>query len=444
MTTSTALLGPRPSPRAPFGSRARRGPGALLAALALVLAAAAPAAAQPLQRRPGAPQDDAAAQRLLDLLGPDHFVREAWRAVVRRPWDAKAIDRAKFEAARAEAVAAAQASRTPREVRAAINAMLGTLGVSHLAVLERAVWERELAQEFVARRTLRFGCELIELDGRLFLDGVAHDGPAARAGLRAGDEVATIEGAPALGSPWLDPAAHDPGMPGPPGHFLRPDGERPLTLGVRRAADGPLEGVSVTPFPTSLVDAARASVRVERVGDAKVGVVRLWHFMHMDVARTVARALEGPFVGADAVVLDLRGRGGSSAVVEAVLALFVGRRARWRGPVVCLTDAGTRSAKEIFAWRWRQAGRGPIVGERTQGACIGCVFQELSDGSIIMLPVQDVRRMTGGESLEGKGVDPTHPVAQLPLPYRAGRDAILDAGLAEAARLAEAATLEVH
>ncbi|MBX3466497.1 MAG: hypothetical protein KF878_06320 [Planctomycetes bacterium] len=409
--------------------------------LGLVLLLPGIAAAQPLTPRRGLPDDAGYAQRQLDLLGPEHLLREALRVTRARWYDRPARDdAARWEALRARWSPEAAAARTPAALHEVVNRMLGELGVSHLALVERDVYERELAGEFRAAPSLRLGAELILLDGRLFLDGVNHGGPADAAGLREGDEVVTIDGAPALGGAparpevhvALDPAGHDPGLPGPPGYFLRPPGDT-VTLGVRRAAGGPVEAVVVPLRASSMVEAVSASARVVEVDGRRVGVIRLWHFMTMQVAQRLEEALDGPLAAADALVLDVRGRGGQDAVVRRVLALFHGRRARWDRPVVVLTSEGTRSAKEIFAYHWKRAERGPVVGERTQGACLGCTFTQLSDGSILMVPVVDVRRLTGGEQLEGRGVEPDVAVGQLPLPYRAGRDAILEAGLREAA-----------
>jgi C-terminal processing protease CtpA/Prc len=208
---------------------------------------------------------------------------------------------------------------------------------------------------------------------------------------------------------------------------------------VRRVAGGAIEAVTLAPKASSLVDATRRSVHVVEAEGHTIGVIHLWHFMSMEVARALQQALDGPFKSCDALVLDVRGRGGSDMVVQRVLSLLSGRRRMWDKPVVVLTSHGTRSAKEIFAWEWRQIDRGPIVGERTLGACIGCTFRRLSDGSVLMVPVSDVRGLTHGQTLEGNGVEPTIPVAQLPLPYRGGRDAILDAGVHEAAALAPTA-----
>ncbi|MCO5170105.1 MAG: S41 family peptidase [Planctomycetes bacterium] len=412
----------------------RRSPPLVLALLLLLLPGIA--AAQPLTARRGLPQDEGYAQRQLDLLGPEHLLREALRVTRGRYYDRAARDdEARWEALRARWSPEAAGARSPAALYEVVNRMLGELGVSHLALLERAVYERELAGEFRAVPSVRLGAELVLLDGRLFLDGVTHGSPADAAGLRDGDEVVTIDGLLALGHASLEGAGHDPGLPGPPGFFLRPPGDL-VTLGVREAADAEVTPVEVALRPTSMVDAVRASARVVEVDGRRVGVIRLWHFMTMAVAERLEEALSGPLSSVDALVLDVRGRGGHDAVVRRVLGLFHGRRARWDRPVVVLTSEGTRSAKEIFAYHWKRAARGPVVGERTQGACLGCTFTQLSDGSILMVPVVDVRRLTGGEVLEGRGVEPDVLVRQLPLPFRGGRDAILEAGLREAATLA--------
>ncbi|MBI3724887.1 hypothetical protein HY251_13165, partial [bacterium] len=154
-----------------------------------------------------------------------------------------------------------------------------------------------------------------------------------------------------------------------------------------------------------------------------------WHFMNPGIVALLRKALENELAGADGLVLDVRGRGGRSDVMFSALSVFSGKDAGWKKPVVVLQDHGTRSAKEIFAWAWKERGLGKIVGERSAGAVIGCTFKKLFDGSILMHPVMDVKRMTRGENLEGKGVEPDVPVDQGSLEFRNGKDPILDRGL---------------
>jgi carboxyl-terminal processing protease len=399
----------------------------------------APATLAQVRARDAAGLDrDTQGQAVLDLLGPEHVLREAWRVTTRSFYD-KARLPGDWEQVRERYQREIAAARTPEEAHAVINAMLGNARTSHLALIERRVFLREVENEFRNRPIVRAGCELEEVEGRLFVCGVTEGGPAAEAGLVVGDEVVSLDGTAPAASGRLDPAGHDPALGGGPYWFLRPDDPpAPIALEVRREQGGAPRALSLLPRPTSQIESCRASARVEQVADKRVGVIRLWHFMHSGVSDALKDAIAGPFAAADALVLDVRGRGGSTLVVNAVMAQLVGARATWHKPVVVLTDRGTRSAKEIFAWQWKRRGRGPIVGERTAGACVGCTFRQLSDGSILALPIQDVTRLTQGEDLEGAGVEPTEPVAQLPLPFRGGRDAILEAGLARAAALAQA------
>lgn len=412
----------------------------LIAVPLFLLSLATPASAQ-LRRRPAmdAPPVERA-QRVFDLLGPEHLVREAWRTARRYWYDRGQLASKDWKGILERALVRAPQAKSPSETYAVINRMLGELKTSHLALVSYGVWRRELALEFRNRATFKAGCELVEIKGRYYVAGVATGSPAAKAGLLDGDEVLAIGGASPGKSALLAAAGHDPGLPGPPGYSIRLQKGVDVPFTIRRRKDGPRQQKTLKPAPFSLIQSARSSVRIERVGGVKVGVIELPHFIHRQMYRITRDALRGKLAQADALVLDVRGRGGSSYVVRMILSLFRGWRQEWTKPVVCLTDRTTRSAKEIFAWSWRRYGL-PIVGERTQGACIGCGFRQLSDGSVLMVPMVDVRRLTRGVTLEGNGVKPTIAVPQAPLPFRAGKDTILRAGLKEAAARVKQARL---
>lgn len=140
-------------------------------------------------------------------------------------------------------------------------------------------------------------------------------------------------------------------------------------------------------------------------------------------------------------MLDLRaGWGGAQPeyaelfVGGAPIMTFVGRDGReafasfrWRRPVVVLVDEGTRSGKEVVAYGLQRQGV-PVVGTRTAGALLGGRGFLLSDGSLLVLAVSDVR--VEGERLEGRGVLPDVEIP-FQLPYAAGKDPQLKAALAE-------------
>lgn len=391
------------------------------AALLFVAAASAPlaAAAEPESGDEPKALGKTSGERLLD---------DAVARVRKGFYDRDKGRRIDWEALASRYRELARSSASPREAHGLVNRMLGELKTSHLALIEGTVYDRELGSEFGAQRTLRAGCELVLVDGRLFVGSVYEDGPAERAGLAAGDEVLELDGVPAERSSLLEEAGHDPGLPGLPGFVLGVKTEEPVRVVARRAKDQPSRVLSLVPGKTSLLDAARASVRVTDRSGSRLGRIHLWHFQSQRMAELLNEAVKGPLHDADALVLDVRGRGGSAAVIGAVLSTFKGERPRWGKPVVALIDRGTRSAKEIFAWSFRRQELGKLVGERTAGAVIGCAFQRLFDGSVLMLPVQDVRGMTRGEQLEGKGVAPDVAVDPGLLPYRAGRDRIAERG----------------
>jgi carboxyl-terminal processing protease len=319
-------------------------------------------------------------------------------------------------------------SESPRAARELVNEMLGTLHTSHLALIDGKVYERELGSEFEAKRTPRAGCELVLLDGKIFATTIYEDGPAAKAGIAAGDEIVSIESQEPLASARVLDSAHDPGLPGPKAFALLVQKDERIPVVIRHERGGATREVVLEPFETCLLDAARSSVKVIDVKGHKLSRIHLPHFQTPKIARLLEESLDGPLAKGEALVLDVRGRGGYANVVNEVLANFKGERPRWKKPVIVLIDGGTRSAKEVFAWSFRRQGLGRLVGERTAGAVIGCGFEKLFDGSVLMLPIMDVQKMTGGEKLEGVGVEPDVTVDPGPLPYREGRDRIAERG----------------
>jgi carboxyl-terminal processing protease len=96
---------------------------------------------------------------------------------------------------------------------------------------------------------------------------------------------------------------------------------------------------------------------------------------------------------------------------------------RWRKPVAMLINSGTRSGKEVLAHGFKKNGFGSVIGERTAGALLAGTAFLLSDGSLLIVAVNDAA--VDGERVEGKGVDPTIKVP-FDIRYAAGQDPQLD------------------
>ena len=375
------------------------------------------------------------------------LVAEVGRLVSRHFYDRDAVERV-WAQARAVHSAALPADPTDDEVEAALDAMLAELGASHtghytpgdlayyelLDIFARDGWAPRLRRLFPGGRIAYTGIGVVPrtLEGRAFLAGVYHGGPAMRAGLRVGDEMLTTDGEP------FDAIASFAGKAG-----------QPVTLEVRRVAEGPVFAVEVVPErirPNEFfLQALRTSVRVIEHGGQRLGYVRIWSYARRQYHRVLIEELaEGSLKDVDGLVLDLRGGWGGAQpeyaelfVGGAPIMSFVGRDGReafasfrWRRPVVVLVDEDTRSGKEVVAFGLQRQAV-PVVGTRTSGALLAARGFLLSDGSLLVLAVSDVR--VEGERLEGRGVVPDLEVP-FRLPYAAGRDPQLDAALEELAQ----------
>lgn len=344
-----------------------------------------------------------------------------------------------WEAARARHRPQALQARGPRDVHEAITALLGELGASHAMVIEPEVYRVHIDAEAKAIALPRYGLALVHLEGGFFVADVLPGSVADAEGVRRGDRVVAIDGA-APRPDALAPSPYEAGLGGPRVYRLVASkvGQQAVLELQRAPGDLHTLRVELHAAPWSEVEATRVSRRVvERCG-MRVAYIRLYHVLIDDPVDMLEELIAGVGRQADALVVDLRGSGGLPQAAERVIRLLdphaLGGPA-WGRPAVALTDRGTRSAKELLAFRWRERRIGPLVGERTRGAVLGATFFELADGARLMLPVMDMRAMTGGEVLEKRGVAPDVTVPDQ-VPWSAGHDPIYERGLDVAAELA--------
>jgi carboxyl-terminal processing protease len=366
---------------------------------------------------------------------------QAWRILRDQFYDRKhhGVD---WPAARERYRPAAARAATQRDVHEAVTAMIGELGASHAALIEPDVYRKFYDAEAKGRLEPQFGLKLVKLEEGFFVSGLLHGGAAAAAGLRRGDRVLALGGRPP-DERALSPVPYDAGLGGPRSYRIpceRAGDSVQLELErFQRPKYGRYEA-TIRAHPWNEVEATRASKQVFEVHGQKIGYLRLYHVLSEDVVTALEEFL-AELDDAAAFVLDLRGQGGLPPLVQRTLEFFdrnVRGRPLWDRPVVGLIDGSSRSAKEALAFRWRRRRVGPLVGQTTSGAVLGATFTKLKDGAWLMVPVMDMRSMTGGVVLEGKGVRPDVEV-EVVLPWCEGRDAILERGLEVAADRALAA-----
>jgi tricorn protease len=114
---------------------------------------------------------------------------------------------------------------------------------------------------------------------------------------------------------------------------------------------------------------------------------------------------------------------------------------RWDGPIVLLTNERSYSDGEIFPWGFKALGLGRVVGMPTFGAVIGTNNVQLIDGTVFRIPGSGWWRRAAdgsiGDNLENIPVQPDILVPDVPEEALAGRDAQVEAGVAECLRMLE-------
>ncbi len=335
-------------------------------------------------------------------------------------------------------LAAAAASDDARS--AVINRMLSELAASHTGhytASEPAYYQLLDIFSGTLRQPLRrlfpdgqvtypgIGVFTRQLDAQVFIAGVLDGLPAWKAGLVVGDEVLAADGAP----------FH------PIKSFASKVGKE-VVLTIRRRSDVPTEEVLVIPElikpNEAFLRAMEASARIIDANGVKIGYIHVWSYAGARYQQVLERELSsGKLKDADALVWDLRdGWGGADAEYlhlfggRVPMTMLVNRDGRkslanvtWRKPVVMLVNGGTRSGKEILAYGFKEYRIGEVIGSRTAGAVLAGRAYLLTDGSLLLLAVADVR--VDGQRLEGVGVMPTISVP-FPLAYAQGQDPQLD------------------
>jgi carboxyl-terminal processing protease len=250
---------------------------------------------------------------------------------------------------------------------------------------------------------------------------VFDDSPAARAGLREGDLIVSVDGRKLVGIAADKAIAL---IKGPPGTDVK--------LGVEQHRSGRTALNTVTLTRATISEPVVASV-TKTVNGTRLGVVELATFSpgaHGEVREGVERELHKHARG---IVLDLRANGGG-LVDEArlIASIFVeqGTIVSTRGrtqpsvtlsatggaispsiPVVVLVDSNTASAAEIVTAALQDHHRATVVGTHTFGKGVFQEEEPLSNGGALDITVGEYftpngRNLGGGGVKQGAGITP--------------------------------------
>ncbi|WP_405986001.1 S41 family peptidase [Streptomyces sp. NBC_00872] len=268
--------------------------------------------------------------------------------------------------------------------------------------------------------------------GLIEVTRVQPGGPAAEAGIGAGDIIRTVDGAGVARRPVTEVMAllrgdtRSPGARAASGTGPRASGTG--TAGSTAAAVGTTVVLELERDGRSWSESLRrarlttGSVTVDRIaGDVlRITVEAFTKGSGKRVRDAVLGAPEG--VG---VLLDLRGNAGG-LVTEAVTAasafldgglvatydirgeqraLYAASGGDTGRPVVVLVDGGTMSAAELVTGALQDRGRSVTVGSRTFGKGSVQMPSRLPDGSVAELTVGHYRT-PAGHGVDGRGVTP--------------------------------------
>jgi carboxyl-terminal processing protease len=372
-------------------------------------------------------------------------------------WDKDRLEAMKWQKRAAQARQSVVEAPDLGEAARRINALLGELKTSHTGLLTPDDVEYYILmavfggasmpqEEFDARfwgAGVTFpgiGIFSVRVDGRDFIDQVLEGSPAARAGLKAGDEIVSVDGG------GYQPVRSFRGKVG-----------REVALAFRRTQDGPVQTVKVTVMSIAPLhafrEATRASARVIDKDGQRIGYVHVWASVGDDSGNALQGALAHLGVNAeprrnrdegdrpprlDGLVIDMRGKiGGTAPTATRYLDLLdprgplLGSRERgssrrttaMRGRTAVLIDHHTRSTGELFVHAYKRERQGPLIGTRTAGAVSAARAFAMPGGNLLYVAVSGLE--IDGEVLEGPGVAPDIEVAR-PIPYAQGADPVLD------------------
>ena len=260
---------------------------------------------------------------------------------------------------------------------------------------------------------------------------------------RAGDYVLAIDGEALLGSDN-------------PYRLLRHRADRPvrLTLNAEPVFDGARE-VTFTPVTEerSLRYLTEVEANRRTVSELTGGRVGYLHVPDMgaDGIQEFVKWFYGQ-VRKEGLVIDVRGNGGgnvSQMLIERLGRSVLGTRfARtydtpdtypaiaFHGHLVCILDEDSASDGDIFPYRFREAGLGPLIGKRSWGGVIGITNHgPLIDGGSVNVPQFGTNGADGSWVVENVGVEPDIEVENDPRAVIAGRDPQLERAVEEVLRM---------
>ena len=241
-----------------------------------------------------------------------------------------------------------------------------------------------------------------------------------------------------------------------PYRLLRHKADRPvrLTLSDTASFDDARE-VVVQPVTSevNLRYLARVTANRDKVTEATDGRVGYLHVPDMG-ANGIQEFIKYFYgqIRKDGLIIDVRGNGGgnvSAMLIERLSRELLGTRFSrteddvgtypttvFAGHLVALLDEDSASDGDIFPYRFKKAGLGPLIGKRSWGGVVGITNRgPLIDGGTVNVPEFGTNDSDGSWVIEGYGVEPDIEVENDPKSVIAGQDPQLERAIEEIERM---------
>jgi Tol biopolymer transport system component/C-terminal processing protease CtpA/Prc len=363
--------------------------------------------------------------------------RQAWSYLRDQFFDEK-MNGVDWNAVRATYEPRVAGARTPDEMRRILSLMLGELNASHMGISGPP----QGTQTTLGRLAADFDRGEYEANGRLRVAAVVPLGPAALAGIKAGDYLLQVDGRPAAGRVNLDQLLD---------HTI---GKR-VALSMAPSPSAPGHDVVLKPIDQTTERGLRYRQWVEqkreyvtRASGGRLGYVHMYD-MSAGALSQLHVDLDADNHTRDGVVIDVRNNNGGFVNVYAIDVFArrgyfnmlsrgrpsvssrtsLGQRAL-ELPTILVTNQHSLSDAEDFTEGYRSLKLGKVVGEPTAGWIIYTGSITLVDGSVLRMPGTKIFASDGTPmEMHPRPVDVpvTRPVGE----SYSGKDAQLDTAVSE-------------
>lgn len=328
-----------------------------------------------------------------------------------------------------------------------INHFLDTLNVSHTQFYDHHTIDFYLYRSMFASkdidlpRTNHIGVQTAFVEGVYVVREVLDGYPAAKAGLRRGDQILTANEAPFHPYLSFNPASKNIQLE------VNRNGKQ-LKLKLNSIYENPNRSYS---------QAIIHSAKIIEYENYKLGYLRLWAGTHKDNIHLFKQMIEQRLIDSDAIILDLRG-GFGGAWYDYLDSFFFDRSnyysfsiasrngtsefspepkvnvRYYSKPMVVLINQGTRSGKEALAFQFKKSQRATLVGMTTQGAFTAGkgIFNDSNYPYFLFLSTAEYQ--LDGIKIEGVGISPDIQI-DYSLDKSLNKDPQREAALEEAVRL---------